>query len=260
MVGSRIGLATALVLAYASAGAAETKNIDRTLPLSANGTVAVEAHNGSIQVRTWDRPQVEVHVQIDWPGLSATSYRFRETTVDVDGSADRVSIRWNSPDRYGWSLWSLFEGPWTGPDVHYTITAPRTARLDIRNHNADTDIRDVNAAVRVGTHNGNVRAANLAGPFDLSMHNGWARVDFASFSHDSHISTHNGAVELTLPAASKFDVDSRGHHMSVESDFPLTTRTSYYNSVSRNVGGSVNGGGPDLHVVSHNGSLRLRSK
>jgi len=144
--------------------------------------------------------------------------------------------------------------------VHYTITAPRTARLDIHNHNADTDIRDVNAAVRLATHSGVVRVANLAGPLDLSMHNGWARVEFASFTQDARLATHNGWVELTLPAASKFDLDSRGHHMLVQSDFQLVTRASYSHRPWENVSGSVNGGGPHLSVVSHNGGLRLRSK
>jgi len=259
MLPHRIGLVVALV-GYASLAAAETKNIDRTLPLSVTGTVAVEAHNGWIRVRTWDRPQVEVHVQIEWSGVSASSYRFRQATVDVDGSVDRVSVRWHSPDQYGWTLWSLFDGPWSGPQVHYTITAPRTARLDIRNHNADTDIRDVNAAVRLATHNGVVRVANLVGPLDLNMHNGWARVEFASFSQDTRVAAHNGSVELTMPAASKFDLDSRGHHMVVQSDFQLATRASYSRRPWENVSGSVNGGGPRLSIVSHNGSVRLRSK
>jgi hypothetical protein len=100
--------------------------------------------------------------------------------------------------------------------------------------------------------------ANLAGPLDLSMHNGWARVDFASFTQDSRVGMHNGVVELALPSASKFNVESRGHHMRVDSDFPLTTRASYYSK--GDVSGSINGGGPGLRVVSHNGSLRLRSK
>jgi DUF4097 and DUF4098 domain-containing protein YvlB len=132
--------------------------------------------------------------------------------------------------------------------------------LDIRNHNADTDIRDVNAAVRLGTHNGVIRVANLAGPLDLSMHNGWARVEFTSFTEDTRVATHNGSVELTLPASSKFDLDSHGHHMQVQSDFQLATRASYYRRSWDNLSGSVNGGGPHLSVVSHNGSLRLRSK
>jgi hypothetical protein len=260
MVAHRIGLAVALALMHASFAAAEVKSIDRTLPLSATGTVSVDAHNGSIQVHTWDRPQIEVHVRIDWPGISASSYQFRDTTVDVSGTADRVSITWIPADRYGWSLWSLFDGSWSGPSVSYTITAPRTARLEIRTHNANTDIHDVNAAVRIGTHNGVVRVAKLAGPLELAMHNGWARVEFAAFRQDSRIATHNGTVEVALPADSKFNLDSRGHHMFVNSDFQLTTRASYDRRPWQNVSASVNGGGPSLHVISHNGSLRLQSK
>ena len=149
MTAHYVGLAAVLSLGWASFAGAEVKNIDRTLPLNPNGTVALQAHNGSIEIRTWDRPEVEVHVRIEWPGLSASSYRYRETTVDVDGTADRVSIRWNSPERDGWTLWSLFDGPWTFPDVRYTITTPKTARLDIRTHNARTDIKDVSASVRI---------------------------------------------------------------------------------------------------------------
>jgi DUF4097 and DUF4098 domain-containing protein YvlB len=256
----RLGLLAAIVLGCASAAAAETKNIDRTLPLSATGTVEIEAHNGRIDVRTWDRPEVEVHVRIDWPGLSSSSYRFRDTTVNVEGSSDRVTIKWYSPDQYGWGLWSLFDGGWIGPEVHYSITAPRNARLDIRNHNANTDIRDVNAAVHLGTHNGMVRVTNLAGPLDLSMHNGWARVDFASFTQDSRITTHNGVVELALPASSKFDFDSRGHHVRVDSDFQPATHAVVYGRHDGNVSGTINGGGPDLRFVAHNGSIRIRKK
>lgn len=256
----RMSLLAVLVVGCASLAAAETKNIDRTLPLSATGTVELDAHNGRIDIHTWDRPEVEVHVRIEWLGLSSSSYRYRATTVDVEGSSDRVTIKWVSPDQYGWSLWSLLDGGWTGPEVSYTITAPRNARLDIHNHNANTDIRDVNAAVRLSTHNGAVRMTNLAGPLDLRMHNGWARIDFASFTQDSRITTHNGVLEVALPAATAFDFDSRGHHVRVDSDFQPATHASYWGRRGGNVGGTVNGGGPDLRFVSHNGSIRLRKK
>jgi hypothetical protein len=171
-----------------------------------------------------------------------------------------VTIKWVSPDQYGWSLWSIFEGGWAGPQVTYTITAPKSARLDVRTHNASTDIRDVNAAVHLSTHNGTVRMANLAGPLDLRMHNGWARVDFASFTQESRVSMHNGVAEFALPAASRFEFDSRGHHARVDSDFEPPTHASYYGPHGGNVGGTVNGGGPALRFVSHNGSIRLRKK
>ena len=116
----------------------------------------------------------------------------------------------------------------------------------------------MNAAVELDTHNGRVRVANQGGPINLSMHNGVAHVDFASFTRDSHFETHNGDVELTLPASTRFELHSDGHNMSVRSDFPVMVRSS--GSRDRALNGPVNGGGPGLWLTSHNGSFRISTK
>jgi hypothetical protein len=191
-------------------------------------------------VKTWDKPQVDVHVHVDWPGLSASSSRF--PTVDIAGSADRVTVRWNgNRDPYGWAFWSLFD-TWGPIDVRYEITVPKSVHLEMHNHNASTDIRD------------------FAGPLDVSTHNGRTRVDFASFTHETRISMHNGTFEAAIPAASKFNFDSRGHHAHVDSDFKPAIHANYWGRGDNNVAGTVNGGGPDLRIVSHNASIRLHSK
>ena len=256
------GIALALVLCGAPIYAAETKHIDKTLALSAGGAVTLDAHNGSIQVRTWDRSEIEIHARIEAGGTSAEARRrFNETTVEIDSSPDRISIRSKFPDIYSWSWWS-WVGNWgnwdSSPAVHYTITAPRAARWTIRNHNARAEIRDVNAALELNTHNGSVSVANLGGPLELNMHNGDAHIDFASFTHESHVNTHNATVELALPASSRFEFHSRGHNVHVDSDFPATVRSSDFGR--HDVNGQVNGGGPELRLSSHNGDFRLRSK
>jgi hypothetical protein len=231
---------TVLALGCASLAAAETKNIDKTLPLSAKGTLELQVHNGTIQVRTWDKPQVDVHVHIDWLGLPASSSRF--PTVDISGSTDRVSVRWNRPDAYNGSFWSLLDGSWGPTEVRYEITVPKSARLEIHNHNASTDIRD------------------FSGPLDLSTHNGRTRVDFSSFTQNSRVVMHNGSVEFDLPKDSRFNFDSTGHHAYVTSDFSPVVRATYHGRGDNNVAGAVNGGGADLRIVSHNATVRLHSK
>ena len=230
------------VLSGASVYAADTRNIDKTLPLNA-----------------WDRSEIEIHVRIEAGGTSLVArHRFDDMTVEIDGSRDFVSIKAKSAEIGSWSWWSWM-GDWdSSPQVHYTITAPRTARWRIREHNAKADIRDVNAALELDTHNGSVWVANLGGPLELNMHNGDAHIDFASFTHESRVATHNGTVELALPASSKFDLHSVGHNMRVDSDFPATVRSSDFGR--HMVNGQVNGGGPELRLTSHNGGFRLRSK
>jgi hypothetical protein len=256
------GISLALILSGAPICAAETKNIDKTLALSAVGAITLDAHNGSIQVRTWDRSEIEIHVRIEASGTSADARRrFSETTVEIDSAPDRISIRSKLPGFDSWSWWSWLGnwGDWDGsPAVHYTITAPRSARWTIRNHNAKAEIRDVNAALELDTHNGDIWVTNLGGSLELNMHNGDAHIDFASFTHESRVTTHNGTVDLALPASSKFDFHSRGHNMRVDSDFPATGRSSDFGR--HDVNGRVNGGGPELLLTSHNGGFRLRSK
>ena len=196
-------------------------------------------------------------MRIEAGGTSAEARRrFNETTVEIDGSPDHVSIRSKFPDIDSWWFWL---GNWgeSSPAVHYTITAPRAASWKIRNHNAKAEIRDVNAALELDTHNGSVWVANLGGPLQLNMHNGDAHIDFASFTHGSRVDTHNATVELALPATSRFDFHSRGHNLRVDSDFPATARSSDFR---HDVSGHVNGGGPELLLNSHNGDFRLRSK
>lgn len=259
---SATALALALTLPAATLDAADTRNIDKTLPLRATGTVTLDTHNGSIHVRTWDRAEVEIHVRIVAGGPSAEDRRrFNDTTVEIDGSPEGVSIRSRMPDFDSWSWWSALANPgsWgNGPEIHYEVTAPRTAGWKISNHNSSAEIRDVNAPLAIATHNGSVRVVNLGGPLQLNMHNGDARIDFASFTRDSHVNTHNASVELTLPASSRFEFHSDGHNLQVDSDFPVLTRSSGYSRHS--LSGAVNGGGPDLRLTSHNGRFRLRSK
>src|SRR5689334_4915386 len=88
---------TALTLVVLLSGVpcvnAQTKTVDRTVALTPTGSITLEAHNGSIDVRTWDRPEVQVHVQIDAASSSAQDVRrFNSTTVDVSSTRDSVRI------------------------------------------------------------------------------------------------------------------------------------------------------------------------
>src|SRR5437764_12129338 len=56
MIARLAGVAAALILGGASLVAAETKNIDRTVPLTPAGTVTLAAPHGALLVRNCARP------------------------------------------------------------------------------------------------------------------------------------------------------------------------------------------------------------
>jgi DUF4097 and DUF4098 domain-containing protein YvlB len=118
-------------------------------------------------------------------------------------------------------------------------------------------VHDLHAALSVTTHNGQIDVSGLAGALDLDTHNGQVRVQFASLTAPSSVDTHNGDVELVMPAASRFTLQSSSHNGRVQSDFGVTTR-----NIGRrdpHVDGAVNGGGPALRLTTHNGNFRLRA-
>jgi hypothetical protein len=244
---------TAALITCALLGAADSRTVDKTLPLSSTGSVTIESHNGSIRVNTWDRPEIEIHAVIEMSSGSLSSAadrrRFDETRVDIDRVGDSVRIKSNYPD------WSWLEG--ANPQIQYTINAPRTASWAVRDHNSRIEVHNLHAALSISTHNSEINVTGLAGSLDLDTHNGHAKVEFASLTASSSVDIHNGEVELMMPAASKFTLHTSSHNGQLQSDFALAARN--IGRRGANLEGAVNGGGPALHLTSHNGNFRLRA-
>jgi len=244
---------TGALLTCALLGAADSKNVDKTLPLPPTGSVTIESHNGSIKVNTWDRAEIEIHARIEMNSgfgfQDASRSRFDATRVDIDSFEDSVRIKSIYPE------WTTLKG--NNPEIHYTINAPRTARWTIRDHNSQIEVNNLHAALTIVTHNSRVLVSGLAGALDLDTHNGDAKVQFASLTGPSNVEMHNGDVELLMPASSKFNLQTRSHNARLESDFPV--RTQDIGHLGTRMEGTVNGGGPALRLSSHNGSFRLRA-
>ena len=234
--------------------AADSRTIDKTLPLQPTGSVIIESHNGSIKVNTWDRPEIDIHARIEMNSgfgfqQDANRRRFDETSVDIDSIGDSIRIRSNYPQ------WDTLRD--NNPEIHYTIHAPRTARWTIHDHNSQIEVNDLHAGLSISTHNSQVIVNGLAGALELDTHNGNARVQFASFIAASSVQMHNGDVELIMPASSKFNLQISSHNARIPSEFPVMTRNIGHPGAS--LAGTVNGGGPTLRLNSQKWSFRIRA-
>jgi DUF4097 and DUF4098 domain-containing protein YvlB len=140
------------------------------------------------------------------------------------------------------------------PLVHYTISMPATASLNIDDHNASVRVSGLRGDLNIDTHNGPVDVDNHSGALTVDGHNSRVRAQFVTLAKSVSIETHNGPVEIRLPDNARFHVNASGHNMAVDSDFPTVTK-----KMSRGTYvGDVNGGGAEIRFSTHNGSLRLR--
>jgi hypothetical protein len=240
-----------VALLVAMTAKATEKKIHKTVALDAAGSVSINTHNGTITVTTWNRPSVEVSARIE-SGYFAGDDEVNKTEIRVTGSGGSVRIESDYsaiPTRY------FFLGTSRNlPLVHYTISVPATARLDVDAHNANVRVTGLRNDVKVNTHNGDIDVAEHAGGASIETHNGDVRVAFSRFASSSRIQTHNGGIDLRIPSQSRFHLNATGHRLDVNSDFPVVV-----NSISRSLCvADINGGGPELRVTTHRGSLKLK--
>src|SRR6266513_1475034 len=84
------------------------------------------------------------------------------------------------------------------------------------------------------TTNGNVLGRNLASVVEAA--------------------TTNGNVEVTLPASAEFKLDAVTTNGGIHTDFPITVQGSFS---SKELSGTVGGGGRELKVATTNGTIKL---
>lgn len=247
----RLSVLIFVLLIAPAAFAASDRTVHKTAALDPHGRLSIDTHNGSVTVTAWNRPEVDVQARIEaaW-GVSTDD--LRDTDIRISGSGSSVNINTDYSRLEGWGLFNF--GNHTLPPVHYTISMPATASLNVTTHNASAHVRGLRNDVEVDTHNGAVEIADLEGAARVETHNGSVQLAFARFSKAVRVSTHNGSIEVRMPQSAAFRIDAEGHHLSFESDFAATTRG--YDS-SR-FSGDVNGGGPELRISTHNGSVRIR--
>ncbi len=247
------GLILAMFLFTGSALAVTDRNVHQVLNLSNSGRLTLVTHNGSVTITTWNQPKIDIAARIE-QGDSDYPEDVQNVDVRISGTGSSVRVETNY-DAIPWRRIGWFAGnERTLPPVHYTISLPATASVEIEDHNAVVRLTGLQGDVRVSAHNGRIVVVDHAGSATINAHNAEVEVGFSRFARPSEIETHNGTIDVRLPRDARFNVNASGHHIGVDSDFPVVARQLSRDSY---VGG-VNGGGPELRISTHNGSLRLR--
>jgi hypothetical protein len=234
------------------AAMAKTKDFHTVVPLAANGRVAVHSHNGSVNVISWNQPNVGIDARIE-PAVGWNEYPgdVEKTNVRVTGSGSDVRIE--SDYDAVQSHVSLLGINRVLPQVHYTIHVPATAQLHVEVHNASIKVSGLRSDLSLQTHNGSIDVADLDGSARVETHNGSVRVVFINFARPSRVETHNGSVDVVVPAAARMTVKVRAHVRNpFSTDLPMTVKASGSTTTA-----AINGGGPEFDFVTHNGSLHL---
>lgn len=213
------------------------------------GRVELDNINGDVHIATWDRNEVKV----DAVKYADTKEKLDEAKIDIDSGKDYVSIHTQYPEEHNWN-WGSHNNP---ASVEYTLTVPRTARLDeIKLINGSLDIGAMSGEVHASCINGRLRADDLAGRAELSTINGQLEARFAHLGTQSvELKSVNGSVDLTIPSDSNAEVEASTVSGGIHNDFGL--RVNRHQFVGQDVRGEIGKAGARIHLQNVNGRVEI---
>jgi len=249
LLGSFAALAVNAALARgAEKDAPATGEFHQTYTLTANGRIELQNINGAVHISTWDQNQVKV----DAIKRAYNEEELKEEEIRIDSHPDSISIetKYHQHDE-GW------RSNHRGAEVEYTLTVPRTARLDeIKLINGALDVTGAKAEVRASCINGKLTAHGLAGDVSLSTINGPLEADFNQIAKSIELSSINGSVHLTLPSDAKASIEATTVHGGIDNNFGLHTNNHRW--VGHDLRGELGGGGAHIRLKNINGTIDVR--
>lgn len=255
-LGAALGTLCALLTLALAAHASDhrgalSEEFHQTYPITADGRIELDNINGSVHISGWDRNEVKV----DAVKYADTKERLEEAKIEIESGHDYVSIRTRYPDHNNNWDWGSHNNP---ASVEYTLTVPRTARLDeIKLINGALDISGVAGEVRASCINGRLEARDLAGRAKLSTINGRMDAHFAQLSgQDIELNSVNGSVELTIPSDSNAEVEASTVSGGISNDFGL--HVNHHRFVGHDLRGEIGTGGAHIRLSDVNGRIEIQ--
>jgi hypothetical protein len=243
--------------------AQESREVNKSAPLSANGRLSIDTYKGSITILPWDKSEIVIHAIIESDGSDRYERDMVDGTeirIDLTSSSARIKTDYEHAKRRHRGFLGIFnDDSGNLPFVHYTIKVPRTTHVMIKDYKSKTTIDDLQADVDVETYKGEVAIGRLSGALELQTYKGEAHVGFANLTGRSRVETYKGEIELNLPKGKGFDLDADiGRHARLDSDFERVRDNDRRRGYD--VRQSVNGGGPQLRLKSEHGTIRVRER
>lgn len=214
------------------------------------GALDVEALNGAVTVKRWDRPDVLVRARVAGSARSDAEARrlVRETEVTTRGG----TVRARTPEaRDG------------GTSVSYEIFAPQRTNLTVRAANGPVGVYGLEGTIRAEATNGPVSLDDVAGDVRVRATNGPVTVALGGSTWRGaglDVAAQNGPITLTLPPAYSARLAARTENGGISTEGLQIARAA---RAGRRTAGdtletTLGRGGPVLSLSASNGGIQVR--
>lgn len=144
----------------------------------------------------------------------------------------------------------------TGNDVNvdFMVRLPKGVRFVGRTVNGQVEAKSLQADTEAHTVNGNVLLSTAGAAVGETV-NGSITASVGKINSASKFSTVNGAITLEMAPGADADVHAGTKNGHIHTDFPLAVRDEF---VGGHADGVIGQGGPDLTIVTVNGTINLK--
>ena len=277
--------AATLGICLCSAHAADTRKEVR-IDIAPGGTVNIVNGGGSIALHSGAGHQLlvsyTVHsakVEVD-QSASANKQRVELLTHALPGekpTADEARVDYDVTVPAGISVnVSTTSAPITADGINseiglssetgqITVHNIAKSHVHVRSMAAPVSLQDVTMSrVDIQSTGGAVQLKNVNGQ-RISVGTTSGNIDYqgdCSGGGDYILTTHNGAIDVTLPATASVDLTARSTTGKVENDFPLQQKphNSFVPQQGRSFAGTSNSGSSSVELQSFSGKIRVKKQ
>jgi hypothetical protein len=230
--------------------------------------VTLGTFDGSIEIRPWDRAEVEVVIEKRGVDKSAVA----DLQIEAEQSGDKVSVEVKNPHRRnGFHL-----GP--SPSAKLIVSLPASSDVAARSGDGSIDVERLAGRIELRSGDGSIRARDLAGDVTVQTGDGSITLEgrFSALRARSgdgsvrihatpgttasaawDISTGDGSVTLELPEGFNGELDAHTGDGGVQVDGITLSEVS--GEIRRNsLRGRLGTGGPEVRVRTGDGSITVR--
>jgi hypothetical protein len=263
----------------------------RTFSVTGQPDVTLETFDGSIEVHSWDRNEVEV--EIEKRGMEQAL--LDQMTIEADQQGDRIVLRVKGPASA--EERRLTVGVHISPSARLLVALPRKSLLNARTGDGSIRVENIEGRVALNTGDGSVAADRIIGDIEARSGDGSIRIEKAqgrldvetddgSITIDARpsvvrartgdgairlnlepdttmaepwdVSTGDGSVTLTLPTSFNAEIDAETRDGSVRSTYPGLSQADDGEGRPqrrRELRARLGEGGPILKVRTGDGSI-----
>jgi hypothetical protein len=234
----------------AAAADTDTQHVNKTATLAPGGTLRLKNFSGHVTITGIDRTDAVIDAV-----RRGTHERLERIKLDIHTEGTTLVVNANNREDYAWYEWSRRNRV---VETDFDIKVPRNTNLDIDVFSASVTVDGVEGRHNVHGFSSRLRIENVSGPLRVHTFSGSVEIGAKNWQPNQTIDvdTFSGNVALHLPEEARGTVTFNSFSGHLNSDVPLTLRTTSRRSVKADLGGPAAEGGT-LRFKTFSGSVKI---